>query len=242
MGSTPNGEDVSASDNLLDRLRGDIRSLVLPPCMKLNTQMLESRYNAGLSPIREALSTLTGEGLVTREDRRGFRVSAMSLPDFDELTRARAAIEIELLRLAFDRQDPNWHIDLVSAVDKLGPNVKAGDERPLDREWERNHRAFHFALIDAHHAALLLQFCERIYDRYDRYRLLALPTRAYLASVGEDHREMADAVWRQEHQRAIDLLGRHIIETSSTIRSGILMREVCGPDGEIVIGADNSAA
>jgi len=63
------------ASSVYDRLRGDILSGSLPPGEKLRTEALRSRYEVGNSPIREALNRLSADGLVTREDQKGFRVA-----------------------------------------------------------------------------------------------------------------------------------------------------------------------
>ena len=66
-------------------MRKDIIKGVLEPGLKLKIEDLSTRYNVGSSPIREALSLLTSDALVTRNDQRGFRVVEASINEFDEL-------------------------------------------------------------------------------------------------------------------------------------------------------------
>ncbi|MGI9492376.1 MAG: GntR family transcriptional regulator, partial [Geminicoccaceae bacterium] len=54
---------------------------------------LRQAYGSGSSPIREALSLLTSDGLVERVDQRGFRVSLVSAETFDELLTTRCWLE-----------------------------------------------------------------------------------------------------------------------------------------------------
>jgi len=54
------------------RLREDIVSGRLAPREKLRLAELKTRYAMGSSPLREALSRLVGEGLVTFEGNRDF--------------------------------------------------------------------------------------------------------------------------------------------------------------------------
>ena len=86
------------ASSVYDRLRGDILSGSLPPGEKLRTEALRARYEVGNSPIREALNRLSADGLVTREDQKGFRVAAASRADLEELVKTRCWLEQIALR------------------------------------------------------------------------------------------------------------------------------------------------
>ena len=83
------------ASSVYDRLRGDILSGSLPPGEKLRTEALRARYEVGNSPIREALNRLSADGLVTREDQKGFRVAAASRADLEELVKTRCWLEAD---------------------------------------------------------------------------------------------------------------------------------------------------
>jgi len=216
-------EEPSIGDRVLSGIRADILSLDLAPGLKLSAEMLVLRYGAGQSPIREALSLLAGEGLVVRESRRGFRVAPMSLPDLDELVASRLLLEPAMLERALAAGDAAWEEELRLALDALRPSLqKVGDARPLDREWEARHRRFHFALVGVSGAGVLGDFCRMLYDRYDRYRLLGIPRRAYLAGVADDHAELVGAAVARDAPRALAVLRRHITDTSAMLRANIV--------------------
>ncbi len=83
-------------------LRNEIIDGTLEPGAKLRTEELRARYDVSGSTIREALTRLIGEALVTSEGQRGFRVANASLEDFRDLTAVRKLIETEALRQAIE--------------------------------------------------------------------------------------------------------------------------------------------
>lgn len=211
------------AEPILAALRTDILTLKLAPGEKLLTEHLAAGYGVGQSPLREALSQLVGEGLVTRESRRGFRVSRMSMRDLDDLIHARLTLEPALLVRAIHVGVGAWEAEVRAALAALQPSLqKVGDERPLDRQWEDCHRRFHFALMTVEGPSVLTELCSMIYDRYDRYRVLGIPRRAYLAGVANDHHEMAQAALARDTPRAVDTLRGHIVDTSQAVRSNIM--------------------
>lgn len=225
-------DEPSLGDRVQSSIRADILSLDLAPGLKLSAEMLVLRYGAGQSPIREALSLLAGEGLVVRESRRGFRVAPMSLADLDALVAARLLLEPAMLERALATGDAAWEEELHLALDALRPSLqKVGDARPLDREWEAGHRRFHFTLVGVSGAGVLGDFCRMLYDRFDRYRLLGIPRRAYLAGVADDHAELVGAAVARDAPRATDILRRHIADTSAMLRANIVELGLPGYEG-----------
>lgn len=223
-------------------LREDIRMLELPPGMKLLTGFLTSRYGVGSSPLREALSLLCGRGFVVRESRRGFRVSPMSLKDLDDLIAIRLTVELAMLERAIGAGDAAWEMRIRNALATLMPSLqKVGDARPLDRLWGENHQRFHIALMATDETSLLVDFCRVLYDRYDRYRMLGVPRRAYLAAVADDHADMAEAAIARDAVRARAILHRHIADTSAVVRSNIIAAGFTDNTGEVHVPPPGSS-
>jgi DNA-binding GntR family transcriptional regulator len=90
------------ASSVYDRLRYDILSGALPPDEKLRTEALRDRYGVGNSPLREALNRLSADGLVTREDQKGFRVATVSRADLEELVKTRCWLEEIALRQSIE--------------------------------------------------------------------------------------------------------------------------------------------
>jgi GntR family transcriptional regulator, carbon starvation induced regulator len=215
-------EDLPIRDRLIEELREDIRTLRLPPSLKLTHAIVQERFSVGQSSIREALSALSGEGLVERASRKGFRVKPMTVQDFRELTDTRAVIETALLTRAVSVARPNWNNEVSAALRLMLQNDhRVGDERPLDRAWEAQHRRFHHVLVDGHRSATQQGFLNAVYDQFDRYRTLAIPRRAFLATTANDHREMAEAAIAGDAVGASVILERHIRDTSEAILTNI---------------------
>lgn len=227
---------LTSSEDVLSVLRSDILSLTLRPGQRLTTEFLSARYDLGASPLREALSSLVGEGLVVRESNRGFSVSPMSRRELDDLIASRLLLEPTLLALAIESGGDAWESHIISTLKDLQPSLqKVGDSRPLDRAWEEKHRLFHFALMALDDGSLMMAFCKILYDRYDRYRLLGIPRRAYLAGVAGDHEDLADAAIARKSELAIEILSRHITDTSHAVAANIEAAGLTRADGMIEI-------
>ena len=76
----PAGEPAvrTQTDRVHRRLRADIIAGRLAPGTRLAMEQLKTAYGVGLSPLREALSRLSSQGLVEQLSQRGFRVAGVS--------------------------------------------------------------------------------------------------------------------------------------------------------------------
>ncbi len=155
-----------------ERVRDDVLSGILPPNSRLRIRTLSIRYGAGASPIREALSRLVPEGLITIDRNRGFRVTPLSIEELREITEMRQILEVEAFRRSIALGDDEWEGHIVSAFHQL---VKCIDH-PLDGQaeqrlrWEERHHAYHRSLVDACGNSKLLHAIDRIYQNLARYR------------------------------------------------------------------------
>ena len=202
----------------MQRIREDIVAGRLAPGAKLSLKLLKGRYRAGATPMREALCQLLGSGLVVLETQRGFRVAPVSREELHHIVAIRIQVELYALGRAVGRDSKPWRERLQQAAREFARvAAKAGDQRPIDDLWERIHREYHFALIGARSSPALLLLCEQLYDRFDRYRRLAIPVQAYMAVPARDHTELTAAALAGDVPGAQTLLKRHIDDIADIV-------------------------
>jgi DNA-binding GntR family transcriptional regulator len=192
-------------------LRHDIICLNLQPGSPLRIHELRRRYEAGATPLREALCTLVGEGLVESAPQHGFRVMPTSREDLCSVAILRGEIEPQALRLSMQNGDATWLREVNDAYLAFQQvRSKVGDERPIDRRWELRHRGFHMSLLSACGLSSMLQLVARWYDLSDRYRRLASPNLGATAGTSADHEGLYLAVREGDVEGAVALLRRHV--------------------------------
>jgi len=81
-------ETLSLTDRVTEILRNKILDLSLTPGTQLDEKMLQSQFDFGRTPMREALGRLVSEGLVEARASRGLRVTPFSLVNTLELVDA----------------------------------------------------------------------------------------------------------------------------------------------------------
>ena len=205
-----------------DTLKGDLLAGVFAPGSALLTRELLARYGCGISPLREAISRLVGEGMLIASGHRGVRVPLPSVSDLDELYRIRTLLECDALKLAMERGDDQWEAQIVAACYRLERAAlpQAGAARgETVVEWEKRHRAFHATLIEAAAAPRLLRMIGQLVDQTERYRAIRLtkvPNRKLARDVSAEHRALADAVVARD-AGALGLLAEHLDRTRAFV-------------------------
>lgn len=214
---SPLNAPTTLTSAVYERLRRDILVGRLAPGEKLRIDALRTTYEVGASPLREALNRLSAEGLVLREDQRGFRVAPVSLDDLKELTRTRCWVNELALRQSIARGDPAWEERVVLTHHRLARTPAYSEaSSKLDSEWERRHREFHAALISACGSRWLTAFCESLFDQADRYRYLSLYAHEHRDFIGE-HRAIMEATLARNADLAARLLAQHITKTAELV-------------------------
>lgn len=202
------------------QLRRDILSGALAPEIKLKVRELTGRYHISASPIREALAQLAASGFVIHHGQKGFRVPPVTIENLIDITESRKIIESEALRLAIRHANSNWEDEIVASYHLFERQVHRfydGEDRRLDVYEEKHHR-FHRALIAACPLGMLKKYCDDLYIRKTRYRML---TRSYgfrKEEVIEEHRILKDAILSRKADAAVGALQSHLGITADIIQ------------------------
>jgi DNA-binding GntR family transcriptional regulator len=203
------------------QLRLEILNGTQVPGSRLHIKQLCERLGIGLSPMREALSRLSAEGLVRQYDQRGFRVAPLDPEDLRDLTRMRCWLNEAALRAAIEFGDTEWEEVLVIAHHRLVRAPRVTDARDGQRNpaWETAHRDFHTALIAACGSRRMLEQCAALFDEADRYRHASRIASADRRDDEDEHTEIMTATLRRDADRAVALLTRHMQRTEQLVRA-----------------------
>jgi DNA-binding GntR family transcriptional regulator len=220
------------------RLRQDVVSGHLAPGSKLRLEKLVGDYEIGMSPLREALARLVGDGLVVSEGQRGFWVAPLSLDELEDVSRVRAIIETEALNLAIRNGGEPWEADVRNAFNAL---TEIETQFPDDAEalpteiveaWERCNRDFHAALVSACGSPWLMRLRDILYQQSERYRRVSLDVSRARRSVHDEHVAIAEAVLARNALRACRMIELHLSRTADEVRHAILALREDAPDAD----------
>ncbi|MEI9922421.1 MAG: FCD domain-containing protein [Bradyrhizobium sp.] len=213
----------SLTESTYRLIRSDILSGSIQPENKMQIIDLSQRHGTSASAVREALSRLVSESLVTQEVQKGFRASPMSVREFREITDLRIMLEMQALRSAIALGDEEWEAEIVAAYYRLELAEKRVAKQELEAalDWETRNRDFHDALVGACDSQWLMRLRALLYDHSTRYRSYSLSTGAMRRDSSLEHQLLRAAVLARDTEEACALIKKHFQATLDTYRSSV---------------------
>lgn len=211
------------TEQALISLRRDVTMGIFEPGKKLKVDELQAIYGFSSSPLREALSKLSQEGLIRADDRKGFRVAEISKADLEDITHMRLMLDVQALELAIELGDDEWEAGIVSAHYKLDKLERTLGDGPvvLDEIWIGAHKEFHMALLGACASTRLQQWCSSLFDQAERYRQFSARHRQTGRRKSSEHKKIMDAVLKRDAATACSLLTDHISSTQKNVLAAL---------------------
>lgn len=211
---------TEAGEDVLRSLRRLILSGELSQGTKLREAGLASQFGVSRTPIREALTVLESEGLVTYELNRGFAVRRYTLRDVLECYEMRSLLEGHACRIAAERGvPPDVEREINRCLD--GADILVND-CPLDKEamqqWQQHNMRFHTLLVESVRNSVFQRMAHSVYQVPRIVNIFQFSTdvdglRAYNA----DHRRIFSAVIMRQSGRAEFLMREHLQESCDLI-------------------------
>ena len=174
---------------VLTELRRVIASGAVPPGSPIPLDDVAAFFGVSLIPVREALKTLLGEGLLEHQPRLGYTVTALSPAELDELYVVRGALEAAALDAAALQSTPTDHARATAIHEALVVAVAARDASGF----QRASREFHEALLAPCRMPRLLHMLDIAWNLTEPVQRMMRTTEQDRAGMREDHQQMLDA-------------------------------------------------
>ena len=198
-------DDASLTHRAYSRLRSDLISCRLPAESRLNVAKLQKDLGVSQAAVREALSRLTAEGLVTIERNAGFRAAPISRSGFRDLTAACANIEVPCLRSALARGDLEWEGALLATyhiASKILDRVVAGSEDISAYVVYR--QSFHETLLAPCNNQWMLWSWRLLYTQHVRYRHTFKALLLFESELKSDYAFFIERVFARDIEAAVN--------------------------------------
>ncbi len=118
---------LALSDQVYQTLRANVRNGKMLPGQTLQEVQLAAQLGVSRTPVREALTRLASDGLVSA-DGRSFMVPSLSIADVDDIYEVRSLLEPEALRrVAAQTFNPLVRAPIMNALKASIAAHKAGD-------------------------------------------------------------------------------------------------------------------
>ncbi|MGX9962169.1 GntR family transcriptional regulator [Roseomonas sp. F4] len=220
------GGATTLASRVYAQLRQEIIRGEVAPGARLHTRDLCKRFDTGLSPVREALSRLSTEGLVRQSDQRGFAAAPLSLADLDELTRTRTTLNEAALRDSIRRGGAAWEESVALACFRLSRTPRfVGPDAARNPDWDAAHRVFHQALVGGCDSRWMEGFCDQLFDAFERYRNLSPFTDRTRPQHQDEHRAIMEAAVARDAETACALLRAHFALSETLVRDHMARRD-----------------
>lgn len=210
------------------QLRKELLACEIRPGEKLKIGDMAKHLGVNLGSVREALSRLTADGLVTFESQRGFRAAPVTLEDLRDLIRTRIEIEILCLKSAMESGGIEWETGIVASYHRLSrtPEFEEdGEFRTVSEAWVRAHSDFHTALLAACESLWMLRLRNILYNQSERYRRFSMLFTSKAASADfpppqsheYDHHVLMEAVLSRDTNRAVQVMCYRLNRTADLV-------------------------
>lgn len=154
-------------------LRREILCGHLYPGARVHLQEASERLQMSPGPVREALRTLAGEGLVIALPQRGYRVSPLSRTEFEDVYRWRMELDPTAARDAAEHMSDAQRAAMRDTLSHWREAFRQGNWD----EFNDYHREFHVIAYEACSSAWLRGTAISLWDASLRYQVIATRSR-----------------------------------------------------------------
>jgi len=183
---------MRASDRAYSALREQILDGELAPGTLLAEVEQSTRLGVSRTPLREALSRLAADGLVSSHSGRGVVVTDVPLTRISELFEVRSALEEQAARLAARRRDPAVFEGLQRELRQAHTLLENGD--PVRHEYYELVARLDAAIDDAVKNPLLVSTLAGVRTHVARIRRLSHDDPERLREAAREHLMIVDAI------------------------------------------------
>ncbi|MGB0747559.1 MAG: GntR family transcriptional regulator [Magnetospiraceae bacterium] len=198
------------------------------PGERLHVENLRTEFKVSASTVREALSRLMAESLVTTEGQRGFRVTPLSLADFREMAELRMKLEILAATRSIENGDQAWEDSLVAAYQNLSETEASLNmaDPLIGQQWLHRNIAFHNALVAACDNSWMLRFRGILHRQSSRYLWFAYKDQTITRDIHAEHSAIFDASIERDKATVQKHLTIHINKTIETVTKMLTARNL----------------
>ena len=169
---------------------------------------LAQRFGTSRIPVRDALKTLEGEGLVCIYPAQGAFVSRPRAGEVLELFEIRILLELELLRQAWPQLDP-------ARILTFEPMLEPMRDAPDLETWNALDFELHHALYTPAGKGRMLAQVENLRGQTNRFCLLTRPDKSELEHCDGEHTALIAACKTGNLETALERLKSHLEHASS---------------------------
>jgi GntR family transcriptional regulator, vanillate catabolism transcriptional regulator len=224
---------VQRSETVVVDLRDRILRGEFPAGFHLQEIPLADMLGVSRTPIREALTTLSHEGLLEPGPKRGFKVRTFTLQEVIDAYEVRANLEGLAARLLAERKLSSDISDRLERCLDVGDRMLAKGLGHRDQvAWLEMNNTFHTTLVTATNNRMLVRFVEQSHrvplasSRHVHWYKFDVENFELAKRAHQAHHEVYEAISKGQAVRAEALMREHIYFSQRLITEHVRERLV----------------
>ncbi|WP_435138817.1 GntR family transcriptional regulator [Pseudopelagicola sp. nBUS_19] len=181
----------------------------LAPGTRLDETSLAERFGVSRTPIREALSRLTAQGILIPGEKRGVFVAEYSREELSQIFEAMHEIESACARIASQRLSLFAKTEIEFAQADCMAAANAGDRAG----YLRANEAFHMAIYKATANPYMADIASEFRKRTGPFRAKKFATNEDLVRSAESHQSLIDNIFSEDSTTASNGMRSHMTES-----------------------------
>ena len=209
-------ENDSAVNRVYEQVKGMAVGYEFKPGERLNEVDLSRHLGVSRTPLREALTRLSTEGLLRFMPGKGYFCRDLDVREIFDLYELRKTIEVAAIRLAVQRATTEEIDSLVAFLDETGPDSGSRSTEELVRLDE----AFHERLLGMSGNAEMLRVLDNVNARIRFVRWIDM-RRGDRPRTQSEHREVLVRLRERDEAACVAILEKHIDRRLDQITSAL---------------------
>lgn len=200
---------ISTVQRIEAELMEEISVGELAPGMRLDETGLAERFGVSRTPIREALSRLTAQGILVPGEKRGVFVAEYSREELSQIFEAMHEIESACARIASQRLNLLARTEIEFAQAECMSAAEAGDRAG----YLRANEAFHLAIYKATGNPYMAEIATEFRRRTGPFRAKKFAGKEDLIASAESHKELIDNIFSEDSATASNGMRSHMTQS-----------------------------
>ncbi len=204
-----NAQKISTVQRIETELMDEISVGELPPGTRLDEAKLAERFGVSRTPIREALSRLTAQGILVPGEKRGVFVAEYSREELSQIFEAMHEIESTCAKIASQRLSFFARSEIELAQTECMVAANAGNRMG----YLRANEAFHMAIYKATGNPYMAEIASEFRKRTGPFRAKKFETKDDLIRSAKSHEELIDNIFSEDSTTASNGMRSHMTES-----------------------------
>ena len=190
----------------------------LAPGQEVSESQLAERFDMGKAPLRRALASLTQEGLVQPQSRRGYIIAPLTMKDIHDIWEIRFLLETEAARLAAGNVDEQY----LKSLDRVCKKGYRHRDRASQRAYLSANREFHLAICRASGNARLAKIVEQLIDHMSRMLFLGIVVSQSADEWEHGHSALVNALVKGDGDKAAAIMQEHLQSGREAVLNAVM--------------------